>query len=110
MRKVARRLAGLVVIVGVGCSFETGSSSDSNQLGSSNDTDATATTGGDTGGSTGNDAAGSEGSTGFIAGSTSVANDEACVDSCAPTVPGGWNGPFYVVEAANPIDCPAGFT
>ncbi len=109
MRKVARRFAGFVVIVGVGCSFDTGGANDSTQLGSSMGTESTASAGSDTDNSTGSDSASGEGSTAFVAGSTSVGNDEACVDSCAPAVPGGWNGPFYIVDAANLIDCPQGF-
>jgi len=110
MRKVARRFAGLVVVIaGAGCSFDTSGSSDSNQLGSSMGSEPTASAGSDTDSSTGSDSASGEGSTSFVAGSTSVGNDEACVDRCAPTVPGGWNGPFYIVDAANPIDCPTGF-
>ncbi len=109
MGKVARRFAALVVVASAGCSFDAGGSNDSNQLGSSMGTEATASVGDDTENGTGSGSASADGSTSFVAGSTSVGNDESCVDVCAPTVPQGWNGPFYVVEAANPIDCPTGF-
>jgi len=109
MGKVARRFAGLVVVVGAGCSFDTDGANDSSQLGSSMGTEPTASAGSETDSGTGEGSASGEGSTSFVAGSTSVGNDEACVDSCAPAIPGGWNGPFYLVEAANPIECPTGF-
>ncbi|MGH1343901.1 MAG: hypothetical protein ACRBN8_20250 [Nannocystales bacterium] len=109
MGKVARRFSGLVIVIaGIGCSFESDGTNDSNELGSSMGTEPTAS-GSDTESGTSHASEGGEGSTSSVAGSTSVANDEPCVDSCAPTVPGGWNGPFHVVEAANPIDCPTGF-
>lgn len=110
MGKVARRFAGLVVVVGVGCSFDTLGSSDSNQLGSSVGSDATASAGGDTetDDTTEGDGDG-EGSTSFVGGSTSVGNDEECVDTCAPGVPEGWSGPFYIVDATTPVECPTGF-
>ncbi len=107
---VAQRLIGLVsVAVGVGCSFETSSSNDSSQLGSSVGTEATASDGDETESSSGADSASGEGSTGFVGGSTSVGSSEACVDVCAPIVPDSWKGPFHVVDAANPIECPEGF-
>ncbi len=107
MGKLARRLFGLIVVVGVGCSFDSAGSGGDNALGSSAVDDATSSAASETQSS---DAAGEgEGSTSFVGGSTSVGNDEACVDTCAPTIPGGWAGPFYIVDAANPIDCPEGF-
>lgn len=106
MRKVARRIVGLVVVVGVGCSFEAGGSNDSNQLGSSAGSSATGSAGGNT---ETDDTTQGNGSTSFVGGSTSVGNDEACVDSCAPAVPGGWSGPFYAVDATTPVECPTGF-
>lgn len=112
MGKLARRFAGLMVVAGIGCSFETLSSSDSNQLGSTAGSTATASAGDDTETGTGNDSASGgqlEGSTSHVGGSTSVGNDEECVDTCAPAVPGGWAGPFYVVDATTPVDCPTGF-
>lgn len=112
MGKLAGRFAGLVVVAGIGCSFDTLGSDTSNQLGSTAGSTVSAGSDTDTETDTGTDTASGgqvEGSTSFVGGSTSVGNDEECVDTCAPAVPGGWAGPFYVVDATTPIDCPTGF-
>lgn len=97
------------MVASLGCSFDA-SSGDSNPLGSSAGNTSEPTTDTDAE-STGEDSVGTgsaEGETSF-GGSTSVGSDEACVDACVAPVPGGWQGPFYVADAANPIDCPNGY-
>lgn len=105
----ARRLAGLAVVIGLGCSFDSGEANDTSKLGS--DGTNTSPTSGETEGDDGTDAAGdgSGGGETSFGGSTSVGSMEACIDACEPPVPDGWNGPFYVADADNPIDCPEGY-
>lgn len=105
MGRFARRLVGLVVVVGVGCSFDSEGAGAANPLPPSAGDDTMASAGSDTESSTGE----GEGSTSLIDGSTSVGSDQACVDTCTPAVPGGWTGPLYVIDATDPVDCPAGF-
>ena len=101
------RLAGLAVLVSLGCSFDA-AGSDPGNLGSAGATSGP-TTEDSVDGSTGASESGSaEGET-SVGGSTSVGSDEACVDTCVAQVPSGWQGPFYVADAANPIDCPNGY-
>lgn len=105
----AGRLAGLVIVACLGCSFDSVGGNDS-ALGSAGSN--TPTTGSDpTEDSTGGaDEAGSGGAEGTsVAGSTSVGSDESCVDACIPEAPAGWLGPYYAAEVANEIECPAGY-
>ena len=106
----ADRLAGLAMLVSLGCSFDS-TGNDSSQLGSSAGATSGPTTDDTVEGTTGEDSAGSgsaEGETSF-GGSTSVGSEEACVDACVAQVPAGWQGPFYVADAANAIECPNGY-
>ena len=102
MRKVARPLA-LIAVALVGCSFDSAGSNDSNPLAPSSGSGDVESTGSDETSDT------QTFETDGIGGTTSVGNDEACVDACVPTPPGAWRGPFHVVRAANPVDCPEGY-
>lgn len=104
----AGRLAGVVVVACLGCSFDAGGGNNDSGLG--DDGSGSPTTGDSVVESTGADEAGSGSAEGTsVGGSTSVGSDEMCIDECIPQVPAGWLGPFYAAEAANEIGCPAGY-